>query len=64
MNSVQQHGHLGNAPARPLHAHHPQPAGHPLDGVSTVGSGEGGAHHSHHAHMVADFQRRFWAALF
>ena len=35
--------------------HHP--------GMTATSSAIGGAQPSHHAHMVADFRRRFWAAL-
>ena len=28
-----------------------------------AGSGHGGGHHTHHAHMVADFRRRFRISL-
>lgn len=38
------------------HHHHPaQPDGSTHDGR--------GGHHDHHAHMVADFKRRFWVSL-
>jgi len=60
---LKQHSHDGIAPGRPSHAHHGQPAGHPPGGVFAEGSGGGGAHHTHHAHMVADFRRRFWVSL-
>jgi len=60
---LKQHSHDGIAPGRPSHAHHGQPAGHPPGGVFAEGSAGGGAHHTHHAHMVADFRRRFWVSL-
>jgi Cu2+-exporting ATPase len=63
MKSLQQDSHDGIAPGRPSHAHHGQPAGHPPGGVFAEGPGGGAAHHTHHAHMVADFQRRFWVSL-
>ena len=63
MSILKQHSHDGIAPGRPSHAHHGQPAGHPPGGVFAEGSGGGGAHHTHHAHMVADFRRRFSEAL-
>ena len=63
MSILKQHSHDGIAPGRPSHAHHGQPAGHPPGGVFAEGSGGGGAHHTHHAHMVADFRRRFWICL-
>ena len=28
-----------------------------------AGSGHGGGNHTNHAHMVADFRRRFWISL-
>jgi Cu2+-exporting ATPase len=36
-------------------------AGHHETGVA--GKEHNGDHHGHHAHMVADFQRRFWVSL-
>ena len=30
---------------------------------SQHGQGEHGGHEGHHAHMIADFRRRFWVAL-
>ena len=36
------------------HSHHPETA---------TGDGHAGGHHQHHAHMVADFRRRFWVSL-
>ena len=46
------HGH--HPPQHEHHASHVAP-GHPGQGV--------GRHTSHHAHMVADFRRRFWVSL-
>ena len=64
MNHLQQHNHDGNAPAHPSHEHHGPAAGHtPDDHMPALGHGNGGAQHAHHAHMVADFQRRFWISL-
>ena len=61
--SLPQHSHDGTEPGHPSHAHHGQPAGHPPGGVHAKGSGGGGGHRTHHGHMVADFQRRFWVSL-
>ena len=63
LNNLQQHSHDGNAAGPPSHAHHGQRAGHPPGGMPAEGWGGGDAHHTHHAHMVADFQRRFWVSF-
>jgi Cu2+-exporting ATPase len=46
-------------PSRPHHEHEGQmPSAH-----EDQGHGEHIQHHDHHAHMVADFRRRFWVSL-
>ena len=54
--------HHGHAPGQPpAHEHHAAvQGGHAAPGHP--GQGAGG-HTSHHAHMVADFRRRFWVSL-
>ena len=63
MKSLQQHSHDRHALGRPSDEHHRQPDGHPSGSLTAEGSGGGGAHHTRHAHMVADFRRRFWVSL-
>jgi P-type Cu2+ transporter len=46
-----------------LHAERQKPHEHPAGPMPTAGAGGGAAHHDHHAHMVADFRRRFWISL-
>ncbi len=71
-----QHGQYGDAggAAPGSHGTHQGDVGehdaHPMEharGVVHVGHGQGGArgadHSGHHAHMVADFRRRFWVCL-
>jgi Cu2+-exporting ATPase len=45
---------------------HQEHAGQHGGGPSPKPAGHGGdsGHHDHHAHMVADFRRRFWVCLF
>ena len=54
--------HHGHAPGQPpAHEHHAAvQRGHAASGH--LGQGAGG-HTNHHAHMVADFRRRFWVSL-
>jgi Cu2+-exporting ATPase len=46
-----------------LHAERQKPHEHPAGHMPAAGAGGAAAHHDHHAHMVADFRRRFWICL-
>ena len=49
--------------AEHAHAKGAMPAGHGKHGAAAqAGQGKHGGH-DHHAHMVADFRRRFWISL-
>ncbi|GBD39736.1 Copper-exporting P-type ATPase B [bacterium HR37] len=53
---MKEHNHLGEKNG--AHREHKMPhKGHRMDRNHTH------AHHDHHAHMVADFRRRFWISL-
>lgn len=56
-----KHGEHGEEPPRKKNGHHPpvdSPKGHPNHRTH-----DGKGHVSHHAHMVADFRKRFWVSL-
>jgi P-type Cu2+ transporter len=53
-----EHAHHAGGDEHPHEAHHqPEHAGH------AHGGHDHGGHAGHHAHMVADFRRRFWISL-
>ncbi len=58
------HGHPSVAHESGASGLHDHPKQHAVD-VAPSHSGHGGpsSHHDHHAHMVADFRRRFWVSL-
>ncbi len=65
MNKVHQHTgheHAGHVSEATSHAGH-EPAGHGHAGHGHSDGGGHGEHHDHHAHMVADFRKRFWVSL-
>ena len=45
------------------HDHKDMTHGHKQHGEHDHGASGGHAHHDHHAHMVADFRKRFWISL-
>ncbi|MGH7207192.1 MAG: heavy metal translocating P-type ATPase [Nitrospiraceae bacterium] len=47
---------------QPTHLNHDHPAGHHR-ADKPAGAGHAPGHHADHAHMVADFRRRFWISL-
>jgi len=59
----QGHEHSGDK-HKGHHAGHEEHAGHEMHGEHKGHEGHKGHDHgSHHAHMVADFRRRFWVSL-
>ena len=45
------------------HSHSADHDAHRTSDENSGGGGHDAGHHSHHAHMVADFRRRFWVSL-
>jgi len=66
--TTHRQDHSEYSPPSPVDAAHTEshenrrPAGH-ADHAGRGGHGKQAAHVSHHAHMVADFRRRFWMCL-
>ncbi len=61
--TVSGHEHGGHEHAGHEKAGH-EKAGHEQAGHEQAGhEQDAGGHHDHHAHMVADFRRRFWISL-
>lgn len=55
------HNHDGDpAHEKGAHAHH----NHEADKHGKKSGGGNHAHHDHHAHMIADYRKRFWISLF
>jgi len=57
------HDHSKMTHDHSLHDHTRMMHDHKQHGEHDHGAGGGHSHHDHHAHMVADFRKRFWISL-